>query len=312
MLRYILVFISLVYLPFAVKGQADVSFSQKFDWPTGYRETLPEWVFYAQTDTLIGISDPYLKPEVAKEQALQRAFFLYTLRTGADVNVLFDYFTAVKSEFSYQRQINKLIVMISLTSKADSLEYQIVNEHYSKYGEVYLAITVKEIESEMKTLMAQGEMLLVENNELREEQDMKVFLDLNTSGMETVKRSCFLCKGSSGYKKIESSINNSRLYIPGERYWYANAGVPLNDYNESHRLLNSFWCAQMESLLKALTMHTFSGVYLKKLDENSDDQTQELKREIVKDSISLTVTRMSIVNNNLYTDWCIAPVSQDQ
>lgn len=67
MLRYILVFISLVYLPFAVKGQADVSFSQKFDWPTGYRETLPEWVFYAQTDTLIGISDPYLKPEVAKE-----------------------------------------------------------------------------------------------------------------------------------------------------------------------------------------------------------------------------------------------------
>lgn len=53
-----------------VYGQADTAFVQRRDWLTGQREMLPDWLLEAPSEgRFIAVSDPGLKPEVARGQA---------------------------------------------------------------------------------------------------------------------------------------------------------------------------------------------------------------------------------------------------
>ena len=58
----------------------DTLYNQPYLWLSDEQESLPEWLFNEQTENIvIAVSDPCMKPEAARKQAIQRAIFLFSL-----------------------------------------------------------------------------------------------------------------------------------------------------------------------------------------------------------------------------------------
>ena len=96
-----------------------------------------------QDSFFLGVSDPYLDPDIAKEQALQRALFLYALREGVEIRMLQDCFLVTETDYGIDKQSNKLMLFLSLNFKIEGVVYEVLHQHCSQYGEVYVAITVR-------------------------------------------------------------------------------------------------------------------------------------------------------------------------
>lgn len=295
-------FCCVFFLP--VLGQPQGSYVKIYDWRSGCRDTLPSWVL-EQGGGFIGISDPCLQPEIAREQAVQRALFMYGLQQGVEVKVMFDYLTSVKRRFSFDREYSKILVLASCSFQVDSLSYKIVNEYTSRFGEVFVALTVGKDEKRGVRFSASAEFMIVENKELKEEREMKLFLDFTAEGFEKIKAATYSCKGNRSYRQILTTINDTAQLIPYGGYWYKDDGYVGENGGNACKMTDSFWVAFTETLLNEITLYTFPTVYLKKMSESFRDIQRELKRELIKEKVSISLGNMRIQENLLQAGWHI-------
>lgn len=288
-----------------VWGQSEGTYVKTYEWRSGCRDTLPFWVFEPKGERFIGVSDPCLQPEIAKEQAIQRALFMYGLQQGVEIKVIFDYLTAVKRRFSFDREYSKMLVLATCTFHSDSLYYEIVDEYTSRFGEVFVTITVSKGEKRGIRFSASAEFMIVENKELKEEREMKLFLDFVAEGFEKIKATTYSCKGNRNYRQILTTINDSSQLIPYGRYWYKDDGYTGEYTGNACKMTDSFWGAFTETLLNEITLYTFPTVYLKKMSESFQDMQRELKRELIKEKVSIRLGNMGIQGNLLQAGWHI-------
>lgn len=299
MKRWVFILAGILLNQMLACGQT-TGYSRFYDWQTGYRDTFPEWFFQSQRGGYTGVSDPCLKPGVAREQALQRALFLYVLNQGTEVNMLFDYFTSAQEEI----QAGKFIVLATFGSGEEKVyKYTVLNERISEYGEVCISIRPGEEGEEETFYSFAGEMMLVENKERNEKREFKIALTFHTPRFDDLKESFFSYKGNSEFSKIEQKLNGETAYIPRGRYMYADGGQKAGEYEETYQLFDAYWCALAESLLNEVVLYSFPSVYIKKVNDAADFSQYELKREVVSDCIRLEISRVGIQNNQLYIGW---------
>lgn len=285
-------------------GQRDTLYSEKFDWVTGVREPLPEWILLPQgKERVTGVSDPGLKPEIAREQAIQRALFLYVLSQGVDVLLMTDYFKVGRNIRDYESLRDKLITMAQVNGTILPLAYHTGREYYTRYGEAFVEVFPDSLLLPGLPGKIRGDLMLVNEGALREKKDIRSEWEIQTPELEIVRKSVTVYKGNCEYSQVERSVNDCPIFAEKERYWYRDSENKPPEMADGCKLNYSFWCAQIESLLYAIVSYAFPEVCLKNLEEDYGTVRQELKREIIREKIALRVENMRVEDNKLWVQW---------
>lgn len=311
---------AICFSPFLRAEQIDTLYNQTFDWVSGQRESLPEWVFSSQeSGRVIAVSDPCLKPQIARQQAIQRALYLYSLQQGATVRLLSDYFSSVQMGINtYEDISDKMLVLAMIEQSAKTYYYQIVNEYTSLFGECYVQMAISPNHSgegkEYGSCQSVSELMMTTSKERCENMDVRLKLDVKSTHLQQNSLWQFLLKGEPGNLIIGSFINGNKLLQTGQGCWYTNTLIPPSNTIKIS-LQSSFWSAYITSFLKALLTHSFPNVKVKRVDESyglGNDRNKDLYRESAVSTISVTSCVRGIMNNELYVDWQINPATSQK
>lgn len=298
--------ISFCCLPLIGSAQRDTSLYQHYNYRAGDKENLPDWVFQPEDQTILGVSDPYLKKDIAKEQAIQRALFLYALTEGVQLSMVADFFSTMRTEINSEKSALKIIKLLKLNTLPNLYNYEIIEEYISVCGEYFVKIDVRR-NLEGQPFTTKMEMMISVNEELRFKNDTKILIHIQTPEMNRVKESFFSSAGNRDRKQLNSSINGKNTPIPNVGYWYANCGKTIKE-EEGVSLQSSFWNACMESLLQSLSMYNYNEVFI----QSSGDKIYgtdfgfhitELNREIVRQKIRIKMQDSRISQNKLIINW---------
>lgn len=289
-----------------IYGQGDTAFVQPRDWLTGQREELPGWLTeMVAEERFIAVSDPGLKPEIAREQALMRAFFLYALKEGVRVSVVTDYFSYNRKNYEYEQTRDKLISMIRVKAEGPDMKWRIRREWETQYGEIVVEVFPDSVVCDRKAGEIFGELMLVSSGDLRERNEMRCEWRLTPHCPGRIQKSEFRLKGQEDRLQVCRVLNDTLLALPQEGYWYADAGQPGGA--KGCRMNHSFWCAQMQSLLYALAGHVYPEVKLKNLEEGYQESGRGLKREVIQSRVAVRAKITGIRDNRLFVEWETKP-----
>lgn len=315
-----LLYIGLWSVCTTVYGQVDSVYLQSYNWITGSRETVPAWITEAQGEgRFIGVSDPGLKPEIARQQALVRAWMLAMLDSGVEVAMVKDYYLQTKIRFEYESVVDKLVLLLTLTPVIKPVCLEKAREWISQYGECFAEYySIKENAETAKDVSLlltgndagiRGEALLVSNGNLQERQELRIDWQLRCPEMSGVKECDFLLRGNKENNILTLKIDGFDLpLLKRGRYWYYDTDSSDNVNGTFCSLEDALWRAISESMLYALSAHSFPEVTLRNLEEESGQIRETLKREFVKARIQLSVKGVYIQNNRLYADWQIRDI----
>lgn len=316
-LGWVVIFSILLIQPFennvfSQEIPTDTIYNQSYDWVSGYRDALPEWLFSPQLQGgVIGISDPCMKPEVARKQALQRAAYLYSLRQGASLNLLSDMFSTVETFVNtYEDQRNKILTLGVIEPPIQRIAYRIEKEYTSVYGEKFIWASFTQMDSCEFSYRSVSELMLLSTKERMEEKEIKFNLLLESSnGPEQSFQSWFQLKGALLAPKVYSYINGIPIRISQKGYWYKDIHCDeKHEIMDLSELKNGFWNAYVTSFVKALLSYPFSNVNSRMVDDNfngNNSSSRGLHREKVVAFLSIIPLIKEIRSNQLCVDWQI-------
>ena len=293
-----------------VYGQEDTAFVQRRDWLTGQREILPDWLLEAPSEErFIVVSDPGLKPEVAREQARFRAAFLCALRQGVKVGLVCDYFNSSNRQYEYELTADKLVSMLRVEVVLSDSGWTTGREWENRYGEYAVEVFPRpDYRRERCRGKVVGELMVVSSGGYRERNEIRCIWTGEWNCPGRIRSSQYTLKGRASSPVIETRLNDTLLGIPREGYWYAvgdslTADVSSKGYPLNHGL----WCTQMQSLLYAFAGHAWPQVQTKMLGEvtAAGGHDSGLRREVVRAGVTVTAGRWRGKDNQLDVDWKI-------
>lgn len=296
--------------------QIDTLYNQPYEWVSGQRDSLPDWIFsQCDKNEIIAVSDPLLKPAIAREQAIQRALFIYSLRDNTQARILSDYYSSTAEQYNEETFAYKVLTIAILEQLEKKYFYKVINEHTSIFGESYIAIKVldEQENTPYSSFNYIGEFMQVYTQEREESLEVKTHLLMNFPHSNQISQSIFSAKGKPTDLKINSVINDKKLYTSIYPFYYKSttiedvynlkesAGVPLNF---------SFWNAYTISLLNAILSSNHDNITIKNMKQsygNFNTHDQELYREKIDAKLSITPYIKGIIDNKLYVEWQINP-----
>lgn len=290
----------------------DTVYNESFDWVSGQREALPEWIFAPlQEGRIIGVSDPCMKPEAARMLALQRAAYLYSLQKGARLKLLSDIFSTTETATNtYEDQRNKMLALGVIEQPVQLGSYQIENEYTSMFGEKFLQVSFTQSNDSCDvSYHSMSELMFLFTKERVEEEEVRFNLLLESVNcMEQSLQSWYQIKGSLSSPRVFSCINGVKIHPSQKGYWYENINPDGQGNMEMMDMRNAFWNAYMASFVKALLLYPFSDVNVKQVDDRFNGNhaaSLGLYREKVIAVLSIHSFVRGIRDNKLCVDWQI-------
>ena len=288
-------------------------------WNSGEKETLPKWIFEARDNGLVlAVSDPCLKPEIARQQAISRAIYLHVLQSNMDLRLVLEYFSSTQSMTNAHDNVgSKIISMGHLTHPAsNNYSCEIVEEYVSKFGELYILAavtpTTQDISDDVYSFISDSEFMMLIVNDGLESHEMKLKMQMRMEKSTETSTSEYHLKGKTNNPVIDSYLNNIVLPHTGYECWF----MPSNTINEQYigssmSLKGSFWSAYISSLLIQVLNYEYPNVKIKHLSERFDNtnKTSELARELVTQQISAVPQIKGVRENRLYIDWKITSIN---
>ncbi len=293
-----------------VSAQEDTAFVQRRSWLTGQREMLPNWLLETPwEERFIAVSDPGLKPEVAREQARLRAAFLCALRQGVKVGVVCDYFNSSRRHYEQELIADKLVTMLRVELVLSDSGWTTGREWENRYGEYAVEVFPRPDHCEDRCQgKAAGELMMVSSSGYRERNEIRCVWTGEWDCLGRIRNSHYTLKGSTASPVIETRLNDTLLRIPRVGYWYAVGDSLTPDVSgKGYPLNHGLWCAQMQSLLYALAGHAWPQVQTKMLGEKTTagESDSGLSREVIRATVTVTAGRWRWKNDHLDVDWKI-------
>lgn len=294
----------------------DTLYNTDDNWISGQYSDLPAWIFYGECDDcVISVSDPCMKPEKGREQAVLRALFLYSLRNKAELKYLSESFS-VSDELRYGvvEKKNKILSLINLVPSDCKYYYKIEKEYVSAFNEVFLKVRVVPFENFCKV---GDDYLLFDYNSKNE--FMLSFLDDNYEGKDLYINSSissnntslnYVFKGDAKNPKLNSRMNGTDLFRSGKGFWYTQTLDSIDYKYCGTDMIDSFWNAYIISFAEFLFSYPYkdSGIkYAGEIYDNSrgehESGTKEMSRSIVNTKVGIRSHLKGILNNKLYVEW---------
>lgn len=291
-----------------IYGQADTAFVQPRDWLTGQREELPGWLTETVAEErFIAISDPGLKPQIAREQALLRAAFLCALRQGVKVEAVTDYFSNSRRHYEYELSGDKLVSLFRVETTLPSGGWRLGREWENRYGEYAVEVfPVAEDKRDSCYGRVTGELMLVSSGDYRERNEIRCVWTSEAGCPGRICHSNYLMKGNISALTVKTWLNDTLAEVPREGYWYtAGENAAADTAGESYTAYHGLWCAQMQSLLYVFARHPWPKVQTKVLGEGTATGINDcnLRRETVRSRLSVTAGPWIWKGNDLQVEW---------
>lgn len=283
------------------------------DWVTGQHETLPEWVYsLPEKGTVIASSDPCMTLEDGRKQAVQRAFWLFTLQNRVQIRMLSDVFsTAESSVRDIESHAHKILSFIMMNNRIENYLYEIANEYQTLFGEVILQ--VRFITAEGKSLCnhkvisfsSQSEWMVLYTDDRYTKKEYKIVI--RTQSDKELADS-FEIKGSWDHPVINSFFEGKRVFIPQKGCWYKES-FGGTSFVVGQSLEYSFWIAYIAGLAEQMFSYSFFKSNIQSvLDNYRGNIVYDLSREKAMGDFSIISQIQGIKQNRLVVDWKIYPI----
>lgn len=315
-----LLFISSAIVGFGQTNLIDTTYVNNKFWVTGVREELPAWLSKMSEDanTVVSFSDIGVKPEIGREQAIQRGVFTYALRQGVDVRAVHEKYEAAKSAETMATDDEifcKLSTVGALYLLNRAYSYEVVKETQTTFGEVVLLMHVGEVGKYDSSISFSSTVELMEQVlEDRFEVEYQNFTcTFETSSVGFKLRKTQLCSAFKNGESIEviSIINGDTLSLPRKETLYEKCSVTAASSSKCYmsHLNKGYWNAFLGTLIHATIdgISTSDKGVLKQAEESYQANLQGLIRQILKDSWSMTPYIIGALDqNHIMVEWQVA------
>lgn len=279
-----------------------------------YPDTLPAWFF--QPGILgsgyyaVGISDPDMTWEEAKQQAILRAKTLAVWQERCKIQYFKDIYTDAREVQRYTTLNERFDIYFKLSAgiKVTQNMFAVVDTHFTRFNEYIVALryfptsnfqqsdTLSPFISFASVFYVSASFDGTEENQA--EYDVKNFIQtpgLSTQGFEFVYRE----KGTK-FMSV-SSVNGKPVEYPAYPYSYTLPGAS----NRKQVLVsyNGLWSIVIRELLNTVMLNTQPlSVRLKNIDQKYTSGINRLAREIASFDSQLRINGIKFDNDSLKFD----------
>jgi len=266
---------------------------------------LPGWIGndYSQDNTCyyaLGVSDPFMKKQEAYAQAKMRAASVLSLSSGFHYSKMLDAFYLTTSEKEAYKRNSKIFM---LANKFDTLNIEVVKQHYSDYGECILLIRKPKDIAKKDSLYpfnlkvhyfySEGEAGYSSSHGLIK------FNIVEEKSSSVFKYSKYFI---AGRKEVISTVKDSVIPFDGNKLKYRLSSEidkieSVNDYQENMNI--SFWDAYITSIVKSLAYHFNEKSNSSNAYQSVNGKSKNLNRLLEDDYYNFSIRGMRIKNNNL-------------
>lgn len=274
-----------------------------------YPDTLPSWFFEPPKSTLdciyaVGISDPDMEPQKAKEMAYYRAKAITNIYLGSKLQYYRDVYTSEQESGRYTTYRQRFDTYFKVTSlnKTRDCDFAVVDSHLTRYNESLILIKYepKHLEQKNELLSVTGTVLYVEA-QVDDAFEVQAEYELRSAFMQPEKNllsahSLYREKGNKflAYSQFLDSIHDFPVYI----YKYASS-----KWNKSTQPLvsyNGLWSKFTREMLRYLTLETEqTRVRIKNLGEKYNPAMTNLARQIVSYNAQLRLNGIEFANDSI-------------
>lgn len=285
------------------------------NWVTGQRDSLPEWVYTAQGEgVVISSSDPCMTLEDGREQAVQRALWLFTLQNQVKIQMLSDIFSSTESSANnVERHSNKIISLIMMDHKLEASSYEIINEYQTLFGEVLVQVkfysTGKQNSdnTDFSSFSSQSEWMVLYTDDKYAKKDYKIKIQM---GSNEEWSDGFEIKGNLNYPVINSSFDGQRIITPQKGCWYKDSSADDCSVKQGNNMEYAFWPAYVVGLADQLFSYSFLKSNISSvLDNYQSNIMYDLSRERATGIVRIIPQIQGVNQNKLIVDWKVSPLT---
>lgn len=285
------------------------------NWVTGQRDSLPEWVYTAQGEgVVISSSDPCMTLEDGREQAVQRALWLFTLQNQVKIQMLSDIFSSTESSVNnVERHSNKIISLIMMNHKLEASSCEIINEYQTLFGEVLVQVkfysTGKQNSdnTDFSSFSSQSEWMVLYTDDKYAKKDYKIKIQM---GSNEEWSDGFEIKGNLNYPVINSSFDGQRIITPQKGCWYKDSSAYDCSVKQGNNMKYAFWPAYVVGLADQLFSYSFLKSNISSvLDNYQSNIMYDLSREKATGIVRIIPQIQGVNQNKLIVDWKVSPLT---
>lgn len=289
-----------------------------------HKTELPEW-FFNQNNTnqnkvfALGISDPQMFEEEAKELAVLRAKAIYTLISGVEISGVSDLYLSDKvkenGELKYSLY-QDFFTFQSRNTYCDSL-FKIENYYYNSNGEalVLLSYSGPKIESigdanemiiyaDMYEAFKEGK-LYNPHNTFR----FELLVGSRKTEIENNEYSTFLFKKRNKSIHLEINFNGMKSsFEQSSFYYHSNAIIDSTDVS-GQILEKGLWNAYSISLFKTMGIEMEGSASIQKMEDYTSESNREIIRIKKTSELQVLLGSLNIFQNKLYLSLDVSPIN---
>lgn len=261
----------------------------------------PMWVF--TDDLYIGVSDPFVSEEKARQQAVERALFFYAVKNnGISVLENSELYEKLRDDIRYEND-NKLVRTLLFSVKLKSLQYEIAKEWWSDNGELFVDLKVGEGEnvsgSYEFTAVLKKE---IYDNAIPSKIKKNVHFRLYTKDSKNEALESFWEKNND---EINCIWKDSVLTYSDEYLFYGKNCVG-GSVLRSFALKYSFWTSLFESFGEGLFTYTMKNLKVASLHTVYGSRLEKLTSIDAVDVLKCDWRKSGVKDNKLMLNWIIS------
>lgn len=260
----------------------------------------PLWVF--EDSLYVGMSDPFVSEEKARQQAVERALFFYAIKNnGVSILENSELYEKTKGEVNDMKN-DKMLQTVLLSVGLKNVMYEIEKEWWSENGEVFVALRV----GSGSRLIGSCDFAAVLKRNLYEDA-IPSKLKKNVHFRFYAKSSAFEVTESFWEKNGEqvnciwkdTLVNYSKDYL----FYGKNCvgGKRLNSF----ALQYSFWSSLFESFTESLFVYTMKNLKVSSLQTVYGDRIEELISLNAVDVLKCDWRKSGVKDSKLLLSWKI-------
>lgn len=261
----------------------------------------PMWVF--TDDLYIGVSDPFVSEEKARQQAVERALFFYAIKNnGISVLENSELYEKLRDDIRYEN-INKLVRTLLFSVKLKSLQYEIAKEWWSDNGELFVDLNVGEGEN----VSGSYEFTAVLKKDIYEDaipskmkKNMHFLLQIKDSKNEN---------SASFWEKNNDEINciwRDSVLTYSDKYLFYGKNCEGGSVLNSFVLKYSFWTSLFESFGEGLFAYAMKNLKVASLHTVYGSRFEKLTSIDVIDVLKCDWRKRGVKDSKLLLDWIIS------
>jgi len=277
-----------------------------------YPDTLPTWFFTIPASGTelyaIGVSDPDMEIEKAKELAIIRAKSNALLFSNAKIQYFRDIYTSAQEDGRYTnlRQRFDTYFKISASSAVNNEMFAVVDTHITRYNEYMVLLKYMPALSSATdaiNITAVGTTLLIEASvdDAFEDQAEYEMMSIYKPNQEGQSKAHYLYREKGSRFLSYSAYNEQENDYPVYVYTYASPSwtTPRHPFTS----YNGLWSIYTRQLLNYLTLNSQqNSIKLKNLGEQYSSELTTLTREIASFTAKLSINGINFDSDTLKLD----------